>query len=440
MTPHHHDSEQFVIGAMMLSPKVAEDALSLLTADDFYTPRNRELFSTIRTMVDAGTDTSMEVVGTRLPDLRQYIVEIVSLVTNVRAWKAHGDIIRDDSTRRKLLDAAESIAQMASADDLDGACADAVRAVTLTNRNAVKTRTIAELFAGMDLTAKTEYLHTELFPATHLHRGDLLVLASRPAVGKSAAACQIADELASRHVRTRIYSYEMSAEDYTRRFIHRRAEFNRMKQDDGLSEADEEKARYMMAGDWSRFIEVDDSSPPIHELVRQIHRFAKDGGMLVVIDHLQILVEADYKAVSEASRLLKQAANDPRLNSEASDKRPVICLLSQLSRGSVREDGSLRPPALGDLRQSGSIEQDADAVALLHHFDDTRDMKVREGLENAGYLLEFDGAKGGTTQKTLSQIELAKNRHGKKATYPAWWSGDHQVWSFIDQLSDGRRL
>ena len=167
-------------------------------------------------------------------------------------------------------------------------------------------------------------------------------------------------------------------------------------------------------------LEVSDRNMGVTQIVSDIRRFGRRGGRVVFIDYLQLLVgkgagESRYEAVTEASRMLKVAAMESGV---------LVVALSQLSRGSVASDGSLRRPVLSDLRESGALAQDADDVLLIHRYPDD-DTEVRGVLRQNKYLLEHE--------LPICHIDFAKLRRGVPRTTFCWWRGSDQDFSPIDR-------
>ena len=445
--PHNLEAEQAVIGSMLLSPESVDVALGSLTADDFYRPAHSRIFTAIRTLHASGhaidSLSVADALGSELEASggKMYLLDLSSSVPTTANSGRYAEIVKRTSRQRLAIAAGIHITAMGyNGDDPDEIIADAHRSIAGIESASSKSRSASEMMSGLDLTESIQSLHTDLLPHTPLLRGFLLTIGAREAVGKSAFLAQMCHELATRHVRVRIVSLEMSADDYMRRLIQHLTGISIPDQIRGLDAQKAEQVAQFMDGDWMRFLEVDDSNPTIDELKRDTRRFAKSGGWLVGIDNLAILVKQSYEDITECTRELKCMANDSSLKG-ASDRRPIVALVSHLNRNQFREDGTLRRPSLGDLRGSGSIGQDSDVVALLHRYDANLDQKVRERLRNAGYLLEWDRQSGGNEPyRHLSEVQVAKNRYGPTDAYPAWFSGPDVEWSFVNRTSDGRRV
>ena len=215
----------------------------------------------------------------------------------------------------------------------------------------------------------------------------------------------------------------MHASDWLDRLIMRRTPFDTNALDDGLSPEAADFARGAMAEVASWPLEVCDRNMGVTQIVSDIRRFGRRGGRVVFIDYLQLLVgklggESRYEAVTEASRLLKVAAQESGV---------LVVALSQLSRGSIGSDGKARRPVLSDLRESGALEQDADDVLLIHRYEDD-DTVVRDALHKKRYLLEFE--------QPICDIHFAKLRRGVPKVVPSWWHGSDQTFTPIDREAD----
>lgn len=443
--PHDLSAEQALLGSMILD-RSALEAISQLFPDDFYRPAHAAIFSAICALVAQGHAVDHLTLADRLTtdgELERsggkpYLLDITSAVPTARNWRRYADIVKQASTRRQVIEAGHRMGLLAhDADDPDELLAESEKLVSsIADRHVTgssRALSVSAIYGALDLSKRVECFTSELLPGVFLQRGTLTFLGARPSVGKSAFAGQLADEFGSRHVRVRIYTYEMGREQYTRRFIQRRTGYGLSEQLTGMDARQIGHTNESMSGDWGDFVEIDDSNPPLPELCRQIRRFASQGGTLVIIDHLHILAGRERRELEAATRALKLAADDSRLNGDVRDRRPVVVCLAQFHRSELRDDGSVRPPSMQSFRESGSIEEDADVAVLLHKYDEKLDTKARDGLERSGYILEFDRQRGVEPYKSLAHVEIAKNREGKCGRYPAWFHGPTQSWSFLDR-------
>lgn len=420
LTPHDEATEAALLGAVIMHPELLDEVR--LAPTDFHKPANTRIYEALLQLTNQGTPIDLVTLAAKL-DTRDANHALDAATANYTTAHAtnYAETISELSLRRRLI--AAGIHIQAHAEDGLEAAIDALLACDVDRSGG---SLLSDVVTALDLTTPAETLWTELLPTLRIHRGDLIVIGARPAVGKSAFAAQLAMEWAKRRLRTLIVTYEMSAEDYARRYIQAGVGYDRVRQEQGLTEAEALYARSSLSG-WSQFVTLDDSCPELSQLAAKVRAFARSGGWAVIVDHLQIAVEQDYDSVSKATRALKLAANDHRLGG----KRPAIIALSQLNRGVARDDGSVRPPALTDLRASGTVEQDADAVALLHYFDLDREAEIKRLRQNPRHKWLVD-EKDRTWRVT--RIELAKNRHGLPGRWPAWFSGAEQHWTLMDEL------
>ena len=437
--PHNNDAEQAVLGSMLLDKRASEGALSLLTTDDFYRPTHASIF---RAMVDldaAGDaiDHLSVAAKTKNQQAKAYLLDLSSSVPTSANWRRYAEIVKRCARLRNIIGAStDAIAKAYDDSDPDTVSSELMAHVEGTAPESGRISTMEQIRDETDLTKRVETFTTEILPHVYMQRGDFVMIGARPSVGKTAMALQVGEELASRHVRTRMYSHEMSREQVYRRSIQRHTGIDFPTQMKGLDAGHSQMVSEAMTGDWMRFLQVGDSNPTLRQVCAEIRNFARQGGSIVIIDHLHILVDgSDRQAVTQATRALKLAANDATLNPTGGpDRRPIVLCLAQFTRLEKRDDGTFRPPTIQSFKESGSSEADVDIAVLLHKYDSAKDEKAREAFESSNYLLEFDSQKGtGSVVKDLCHIEVAKNRYHKTAMYPAWFDGEEQRWSIVDQ-------
>ncbi|MFZ2698994.1 MAG: replicative DNA helicase, partial [Lactococcus raffinolactis] len=340
----------------------------------------------------------------------------------------YAKIVAEKSLLRKLIsqltDSVErAYSQEESADDIIAEAEKGIVAVT-EGRTRSGFRKISEIidtnYDEIERLSKMKSAVTGIstgFPSldaktTGLHEGELIILAARPAMGKTAFALNIASNIGKLGETVAIFSLEMGAESLV----------NRMVSSEGLIDAHSLRTGKLTDDDWSnliiaqgaladRSIYVDDSPGiKITEIRARSRKLAQEQGNLglILIDYLQLISgtgkENRQQEVSEISRQLKVLAKELKV--------PVIAL-SQLSRGvEQRED---KRPKLSDLRESGSIEQDADIVAFIHreaYYQNANDPEV-----------EIDNK---------AEIIFAKNRSGETGTAELMWVGQFTKFTSID--------
>lgn len=431
MLPHDESAEAAVLGCALLSPDAAEGITERLESSAFFAPRHRVVFDAIKGVVDRG-ETVDEVTLKAAGIDSILLLDLRSSAPVSSRWQSYAGIVERCAKHRRLIQSAEGLSAV-EYDDAISRMETTVADLTA-NEGRGRTRSVAEVMKHLDLSETVESFRAEALPDCWMQRGQLVMVGARPSVGKSALAGQVAYELGSRHVRTRIWSYEMNAEQFARRFIQHRTEFGFVQQMQGLAPHEIEYAKAQMSGDWSRFVSLDDSNPSLSSLTRQIHKAAKDGVSVMIVDHLHILVDgSDRQAVTSATRALKLAANDARLKTDA-DRRPVVILLAQFSRLEKRQDGGFSPPTMQSFKESGSVEADADIAVLLHTYEECETKAQAEKMRGNGFLVDDI-----PQESKLGFIHIAKNRYGRKHLHPAAFSGDDQRWIVLDQTDDGRR-
>ena len=396
LPPHSIESEQAILGAIILSEKahyayVVEEEI---TAADFYRARHRVIFEALLGLFDRGSEIDVLSVTEELKSVgkledaggEEAIQALVTAVPAVGNLRRYAEIVRETAHLRRLLDTSYKI--QSSVYTRDG---DPQQIVDEAERSILEIR-MGD--GGQDFRAVGDVLHQELQRWDDLAKrgesitgipsgfadldqitggfqpGNLIIIAARPSMGKSALVTNIAENVALDKKNPRavaLFSLEMSEGELAQRFIASQA----MIKGDDLRKGrvrDEKWQRVLkVAGDYERSkLYVDDSSDigllDIRAKARRLHQSLRDeGGLgLIIIDYLQ-LMRADgrydnrVQQVGEMSRGLKILARELKV--------PVIAL-SQLSRGvESRPD---KRPMLSDLRESGQIEQDADLVMFIY--------------------------------------------------------------------------
>jgi len=417
--PHNLEAEQSVLGAVFLDSEVAlGDTLGILTADDFYRESHRTLFRAMVKLYETKTPIDAITVSAELSGSGQleaiggpaYIAELTTIVPTAANVRYYARIVANTSVLRKLASVATGIASIAYETGHDGASGLLDRAEGEIF-NIAESQHRSSFVSSMKLTKQAlehvEFLHEHKGEITGLRTGineideltsgfqsgELIVIAARPSMGKTALALNIAmlnalDE--SRPCGAAFFSLEMS--DITLGL--------RMLEAVGRIDSAKIKAGLLSAGDLSKLaaaaarislapqIFVDDNadiSPlQIRAKCRRLFREQKNVG-LIVVDYLQLMKTADRNErrdldVAELSRSLKALAKELEV--------PVIALSQLNRRVEGRED---KRPMLADLRESGAIEQDADVVIFI-------------------YRDEF--YKKNSSDKGTAELIVAKNRNG----------------------------
>ena len=416
--PNNPDAEANVLSAMLLSSEVVEEALTELLPDDFYRPMNKALFETMHDMYDH----SMPIDSITLIDYlnsenklqevggEAYILELMGQTLSLVNWQHHASIVRRDAMLREIIGATNQINQLAynaPTDTKEVVERAESMLLSVTDRevkNAYKPLNdfLIEAFneakevceaGGVAAGVPTGYPSLDRM-LMGLREGQLVIIGARPAVGKTSFALNLALNAASEGYTVAFFSLEMSGKEIAQRFICAHAQVSMSNFRTGKISPQEWANIGQAAEDLSRLDILIDDTPGITvteiraKARRMLHNKEK---AIIILDYLQLVsppagrrAESRTVEVSEMSRALKIMAKELSV--------PVISL-SQLSRAVESRTG--KRPQLSDLRESGSIEQDADIVMFL----DRSSNEQEAGREDRP-------AEG------ITRIIVAKNRSG----------------------------
>jgi replicative DNA helicase len=426
--PHNLDAEKSLLGAMLLTLDATGIGLTKVKTADFYRPAHQRIFDAMAALFAKGEPCDVVTLAARLEstgELEQvggkpYLLDIVNTVPLASNVGMYAEIVKRMSMLRRLIVAATHIAALGyeAPDDIDEVVEEAERQVFAVTNERVESafRPIEELMA--DGWKKLEELYDRQEHLTGvptgwdeldkllagLHRGDLIVLAARPSVGKTAFALNMAVNAAKKGHPVGVFSLEMSAEQLVMRILSSESKVDGQKLRTGrLSDGDWTPLMNAMGRLDQCDLQVDDTAAlSIMELRAKARRMfrGKSSGLLIV-DYLQLMQPQKSRSenrqveIAEISRGLKILAKELDI--------PVVAL-SQLSR--AVEQRADKRPMLSDLRESGAIEQDADVVMFIH-----RDTYKRD---DAG---DDDGGRGShVPPKGIAEIIVAKHRNGPTDT------------------------
>ena len=389
--PHDDNAERAVLGAIFLNNKTLAGVMEYVKSNDFYRQAHQDLFAA---MVDL-SDRDQAIDAVTVPDLlkakqqledvggMKYIAELVDSVPTAANVDYYAKIVRDKSVSRRLIAAASAIARdgYEQKDDvsemLDNAESRILNVSQTQNSNGLKK--IHDIInPALDHIKQLSRNHNDVtglstgYPAidkltTGFHKGEFIVVAARPAMGKTTFALNVAQNVATKTGSTvAIFSLEMGAESLVDRMICAEGNINANHLRTGELDHDDWQNTVVAIGSLSNTNIYIDDTPGINisSILARSRRLSEETHnlSLIVVDYLQ-LVEGNDKEnrqqeVSEISRQLKKLAKELNV--------PVLAL-SQLSRSvEQRED---KRPVLSDIRESGSIEQDADIVSFLYRKD-----------------------------------------------------------------------
>tara|TARA_B100000686_G_scaffold15675_1_gene14817 strand:- start:72045 stop:73439 length:1395 start_codon:yes stop_codon:yes gene_type:complete len=422
--PFSVEAERAVLGGIMLKNDAWDLVAGVILEEDFYSNEHRLIFKTIKNLQDLGKPVDLITVQEALegngdlPELvdlggKNYLTQLAKETPSVANIESYAEIIKQRSNLRRLITTVDQIAKNAKESDSSSSdqIIDNAEESILSLRDDVKRsagpKGIRELLGpvysniqesnelGESLVgASTGF--TEIDEITlGFQRSDLIIIAGRPSMGKTALAFNIAENVATQTDQTvLIFSMEMSAEQVVRRFISSIANIDLQRLMRGqLQDADWEGIDKALSVLSSKNILLDDtpalSPSELRSRARRVKRENKDLAMIFVdyIGLMQVQNKSDNRVaeISEISRSLKALAKELDV--------PIVAL-SQLNR--AVESRPNKRPILADLRDSGAIEQDADVIAFLyrHEYYDKND------LENKG----------------KAEVNIAKQRNGPTGT------------------------
>ncbi len=433
--PFSLEAEQSVLGAMFLDKDCIPDAIEILKGDDFYIGRNKELFDAMSELYNLSMPIDVVTLKQHLIQKgvfekiggMDFIVEVANFVPTTKNLKHYAKIVKDTSVLRTLIKTSEDIAEKCyrgegELEDIIGVAEQNILNISQDReaKGPVHIRKYigesVELLSELsdkksDVTGvSTGFIDIDKRTAG-LHGSELILIAARPGMGKTSFALNIAQNVAIKGgVPVAIFSLEMPGIQLA----------NRMLASEAMVSSEKIKKGDLKSDDWDKVggavdalstaeIYIDDSSGiTMPEIGARCRRLKAEKGLgLIVIDYIQLMnskTSDRQQAISEISRSMKILAKDLNV--------PVIAL-SQLNRDVEKRDN--KEPRLSDIRESGSIEQDADVVMFLS----------REGYYNPE-----------TEEPNKTKCIFAKHRNGEVGSeYLTWlgeffkfsnWSGDRE--------------
>ncbi len=387
--PQDSHAEAAVLAAMLISADVLEEGLSFLQEDDFYIPSHQLIFMSMRELHDTGrpvdsislADNLMSKKELERVGGRAYLVDLASNTPALASWQYHSEILRRNATLREIIKTSSQITALAfsAPEDTKEVVNDAEQMLLGVTNRAIRSTysgisdVMEELFEELDEQSKhqTDALGVKTgFPGIDkallgMRAGQMVVIGARPGVGKTSFCLNLAVNAAASGASVALFSLEMSKKEIAQRLLSAQAKIN-LQDIRSANIQDHQWAQIVQATSEisSLDIMIDDTpGTTITEIRAKARRMlhGKENG-IVIIDYLQLVSppsngrRSDSRAteVSEMSRGIKIMAKDLEV--------PVVAL-SQLNRQVADRKG--QRPQLSDLRESGSIEQDADIVILL---------------------------------------------------------------------------
>ncbi len=419
VTPHSQEAEESVIGAMLLDKDAVIAVAEFLSPSDFYDERLKEIYNACLDLYEERIPIDVLTVANRLKKSKtikaagssSFLAELANKVPTAAHVEHYGRIVKDTATKRELMSAAANLVNISmdessSAAEVMDKAESAILSLSQKNLSqsftAVRTA-LAESFDRLDeLHKQGEGMRgvPTGFPdlddaLAGMQKSNLLILAARPGVGKTSLAMNIAQYVSVNLKRSvGFFSLEMSKEELVDRLLIGQADIDAWKLKTGkLNEDDFTKLSNAMGELAEAPLFIDDTPAlSVLEMRTKARRLQVEHGLdFLVVDYLQLArsrnLENRVQEVSEISQGMKNLARELKI--------PVM-VLSQLSRAVETRGG--KKPQLSDLRESGSIEQDADVVMFLWREDD----------ENAENMM----------------LDIAKHRNGPLRSVPLHFRGD----------------
>lgn len=435
--PHDIQAEQSVLGSIFIKPEKMIEVAEYLKPNDFYRPAHKILFKAMVSLADRGEAIDIVTIKSTLESTDElgmvggisYIAEIVNAVPTSSHAEHYAKIVAKKAQLRSIIDnLSDSIGNAYDEDmDIDEIIAKAERSLIEVSQASNKSsfRPIHDVLLEnhskieerSNNTSQITGIETGFYDfdklITGLHEDQLIVLAARPAMGKTALALNIAQNVATKSNKAvAVFSLEMGAESLVERMLSAEGTIiNHHIRTGNLTVNEWQRLIYAQGQLAEAPIFIDDTAGvKITDIRARARRLSQetDGLGLIVIDYLQLIQgsrsDNRQQEVSEISRQLKIIAKELKV--------PVIAL-SQLSRG-VEQRNDKRP-IMSDLRESGSIEQDADIVAFLY-----RDAYYQDKKE-------------GQPENDITELIIRKNRHGNLGTVKLYFHKEYTKFSSVEE-------
>ncbi|MEE2912324.1 MAG: replicative DNA helicase [Planctomycetota bacterium] len=445
LQPNALAAESSLLGSILIDPTVLNDVqLILHGSDDFFKKANGLIFESMVELYNQCSTVDLVQLQQLVMDRNlleaiggiEYLVEVARSVPSAASATHYARLVKEKSVVRQLIAAAGEILQDAysSPDDPRGILDDAERRIFGIAQQSEQrhAETLDQLLN--DAIRQLEENEGRLITGTStgfalldeitsgFQNSEMIVIAGRPSMGKTALALNVAENMVARDVPVAIFSLEMSRQQLTQRLLSSRASVSGHKIRRNMLGDRDMEAILQAANDlMQRPLYIDDTPGlSIMQLRAKARRLKQSHDIgAVFVDYLQLMTsgrraESRQQEVSEISRGIKALARELNV--------PVVCL-SQLNRAAEQREG--HRPRMSDLRESGSIEQDADVIAMLHresyyHINDQAWMEANED------------------KHSLAELIIAKQRNGPTATVKMSWDNTcTRFYDWADSYSSG---
>jgi replicative DNA helicase len=438
--PQNIDSEKALLGSIMLKPDILNEITTIISPESFYAEKHRMIYKTIFELFGKNEPIDLLSVSSRMKEKKQleqiggrsYLAELVNLVPSAGNAKHYAGLVQKTGMMRSLINAADYISQLGYDEehDLDEMLDKAEKKIyEVTESPTLHKFTEIKDSLG-EAWERIDHLHKSKGELRGVQSGfkdlddmlsgfqksDLIIIAARPSMGKTAFALDIARQAATKHdVPVGIFSLEMSSQQLVDRMLAAESNVDAWKLRTGKLTVDSEFDKIRGALDTLAKAPIFIDDQPANNILKMrsvARRLKSERGIgLIIVDYLQLMAPTNSKAsdsmtqqVTEISRSLKTMARELEV--------PVIAL-SQLSREIEKRRGK---PRLSDLRDSGSIEQDADVVMFIHRED-----KMNDDSEKTN----------------LAEILIEKHRNGPVGKIDLYFDEKRVTFNSIDKSNFG---
>ncbi len=436
MPPHSVEAEQSMLGALMLDKEAIVKIADIVAPKDFYKGKHGKIYEAALSLYEKSDPIDLLSLSNTLEEKKQiddvggasYLASLVGMVPSASNITYYAKIVQKKAVLRRLIHAAAEISEMGynEAEDVEKVLDEAEQTLFGISQNSLKqeftpiNKILGSAFDRLDELHKNKGEmrgvptgFTDLDNLlSGLQKSDLIILAARPSVGKTSLALDIARSVGSKSkIPVGIFSLEMSSDQLVDRMIAAESNIDLWRLRTGnLKDSDFEKINDTMGKLSEAPIFIDDaSSANIMEMRTMARRLQSEHNLgLIVIDYLQLMegrsTENRTQEISEISRGLKNLAKELNV--------PILAL-SQLSR--AVESRPDQRPKLSDLRESGSIEQDADVVMFIYRED-----RVNPDTENKG----------------IAEIIVAKHRNGPVGSKQLFWQAESASYKNLEMVHE----
>ncbi len=438
--PQSIDAEMAFLGSIMLRPEVLYEIMDIVAPDAFYSGKHKIIYETMLELFGKGEPIDLLTLSSKLKEKGRlesiggssYLTELVDSVPSSSNAEHYARIVQKKYMMRKLIEASESISHLGydESQELEYLLDNAEKAIfEVTNFSTLHKFVDVRSILG-DAWERIDKLHNEKdglrgvptgfsgldAKLSGLQKSDLIILAARPSTGKTALALDIARQAAMKHnIPVGVFSLEMSSQQLVDRMLAAESRVDAWKLRTGKLTAEEDFGRIRDSLEVLSKAPIYIDDQPGNNILKMrsvARRLKSEKGLgLIVVDYLQLMTPTQSKnndnvvqQVTEISRSLKSLARELDV--------PVLAL-SQLSRAVESRGGK---PRLSDLRDSGSIEQDADVVMFIHR--------------------EKDEDNGG--RQNVAEIMIEKHRNGPTGRVELYFDADKSSFSDIDGAHDNQ--